>query len=154
MSMPATRRAFPPEQTAASPSRRKETAVRRMPLDAACSSGNISTFERAALSGATLLLLQRIDVLVEANFRGRGIDEMKVDLAAGFQRPDGLAGKAERGGELVRIDRLVLRLHFLESPLEQHVGGVIALLVVRRPAGERRRSGDLLGLEDGGLVGE
>jgi len=51
-----------------------------------------------------LLLLQRVDAIVQADYRGRCVDEMEIDLAAGFQRLDALACKAERGGELVRIN--------------------------------------------------
>jgi hypothetical protein len=63
---------------------------------------------------------------------------MKVDLAAGFQRLGGLPGEGERGGELVRMDRLVLRLQFFEGALEQHIGGDIAFLPLatnEKPAG-------------------
>jgi hypothetical protein len=57
---------------------------------------------------APLLLVQRIDWVVQADFRRRRIDEMKVNLASGFHRLDAIAGKAERGGNLVRVDRFVL----------------------------------------------
>ena len=101
-----------------------------------------------------LLFLQRIDIVIEADFRSRSIDKMKIDFAAGLQSLDASSRKAERSGELTRINRLVLQLHLLEGTLEDHIGGVIALLVVRRFAGERRWTGDLLGLEDDHLADE
>jgi hypothetical protein len=54
------------------------------------------------------LLLQRIDRVVQADFSRRCIDEMKIDLASGFHRFDAIAGKAERGGNPVWVDRFVL----------------------------------------------
>src|ERR1700694_3635323 len=88
-----------------------------------------------------LPFLHRIDVVIEASFRSRGVDKMKIDFAAGLQSLDACSRKAERSSELTRINRLVLQLHLLEGTLEDHIGGVIALLVVRRFAGERRWTG-------------
>jgi hypothetical protein len=48
---------------------------------------------------ARLLFLQRIDIVVETDFRSRGIDKMKIDFAVGFQRLDASCGKAKRRGE-------------------------------------------------------
>src|ERR1700730_7648265 len=64
-----------------------------------------------------LLFLQRIDIVIEADFRSRSIDKMKIDFAAGLQSLDASSRKAERSGELTRINRLVLQLHLLEGTL-------------------------------------
>jgi hypothetical protein len=50
---------------------------------------------------ARLLFLQRIDIVVEADFRSSGIDKMKIDFAAGLQRLDASCGKAKRRGAAI-----------------------------------------------------
>jgi hypothetical protein len=55
------------------------------------------------IGGAGLALLQRIHVIVESDLSGCIVDEMKVDLAAGFQGLDRTTGKAERDGKRLRI---------------------------------------------------
>ncbi len=79
---------------------------------------------------------------------------MEFEFAAGLQRANGLAGKAQPGPDLAGIERLVLPVHLVESALEQQVGGVVGEIVVRALAGERLRPGDRLGLENDGLAHE
>jgi hypothetical protein len=61
---------------------------------------------RMDIGGAGLALLQRIHVIVESDFSGCIVDEMKIDLAAGLQGLDRTTGKAEREGKRLRIGLL------------------------------------------------
>src|SRR5208337_5008102 len=94
------------------------------------------------------LLLQRIDVIVEARLCRGAIGEMEVDLAARLQRVDTRRWKAQRGRDLLRIGGFVLRLHLAERALENHVRGVVLDLVARALAREGLRPGDLARLEN------
>src|ERR1700755_2363247 len=92
-----------------------------------------------------LLLLQRIDPVVETDLHRRLIDEMPVELAAGLERGEGFAGEAEGGGELVGIDRRIARAHLAERGLEQIGGRILFQRVFRPLAGETARAANLLG---------
>src|ERR1700722_833294 len=80
---------------------------------------------RGAVRRTRLLLLQSVNEIVKRNFGGRLIDEVPIEFAAGLQCLHRHAGKADRGGELLRILRLVGIVHLAERALEQKVGGIV-----------------------------
>ncbi len=58
---------------------------------------------RGASGRGHSLLLQNVNVIVKIDFDGRLIDKVPVEFATGLQSLNWRAGKADRGGKLLRI---------------------------------------------------
>src|SRR5262249_12833675 len=81
-----------------------------------------------------LLLLQRVDDVVETKRGGRLVDEVKIDLrlATGLERlPFPAVAETSAGSGFRHVNRFIALLHLGERALKQHIGAVILDFVVR-----------------------
>src|SRR5215471_5800458 len=104
---------------------------------------------QAGIIGGQLLFLQDVDVVIQSDGGGLGVNEVIVHFvsASGLEHLPARSFEADARGDLHRVHRLVACPHLAQAALKKHVGGVILQLEFCARASEGPRAANSLGID-------